>query len=76
MSYFHLRLRRLGRPSVDLGRIDQPDLDAAWAKAWWVALELRDELPARDAFDGLAVEIAEETGRMVLMIPISEAAAA
>jgi hypothetical protein len=73
MSYYHLRLRRLGYSPVDLGKVDRPDLDGAWAEAWRVALELRDGLPAREVFNGLAVEIAEETGRMVLTIPISEA---
>jgi hypothetical protein len=68
----HLHLRRGDRPPEDLGIMDLSDIDAARAEATRIAWELRNELPAADVFDDTIVEVVDETGQTVLVVPLAD----
>jgi hypothetical protein len=73
MPCYHLHLWRADEPPEFLGEISLPDVDAARAEAWRVAQELQSDLQTDDIFNGIAVELADETGQTVLAVPVSVA---
>jgi hypothetical protein len=74
MPRYYLCIRGANPLPKDIGDIELPNVEAVHAEAWKVARELRGVFSAlrADILRGMAVEVIDDTGQTVLVVPFSK----